>query len=239
MSLAVPFKTGNLVPAASGEAGSRADQLGDGTGQHLDGRVPNLSAFESVYGAWFADVLGWIRAFGAPAADHDDLLQEVFVVVHRRLPDFDGRNLAGWLYRITARQVRDHRRLRWVRTVLRRSVPVSDRLEAPGPSPLMVLETREKQALLDRLLDHLREPLRVAFVLFEIEGYTGEEIAELQQVPINTVRARIHRARKRLLELLIVWRKRADGAGLGRAESSRQRQGTRPRFRSSREKAEG
>ncbi|MES1208161.1 MAG: sigma factor-like helix-turn-helix DNA-binding protein, partial [Pseudomonadota bacterium] len=65
------------------------------------------------------------------------------------------------------------------------------------------------------------------------------EIAELQQVPINTVRARIHRARKRLLELLIAWRKRADGAGLGRAESSRQKQGTRPRFRSSREKAEG
>lgn len=211
MSSAFPFRTGNLVMAASGKGRSGADQRGGASGHRVTERVYDLSSFESVYGAWFPDVLRWIRAFGAPAADHDDLLQEVFVVVHRRLPHFDGRNLAGWLYRITAHQVRDHRRLRWVRTVLRRSVPVSHRLEAPDPTPLMVLETREKQALLERLLDHLSEPLRVTFVLFEIEGYTGEEIAELQRVPINTVRARIHRARKRLLELLVVWRQRENG----------------------------
>lgn len=199
-------------------AASRKGRSGAGQGRHtadppLRERVYDLSSFESVYNAWFRDVLRWIRAFGAPAADQDDLLQEVFVVVHRRLSHFDGANLAGWLYRITAHQVRDHRRLRWVRTVLRRSVPVSHRLESPGPTPLMMLETREKQALLQRLLVHLSEPLRVTFVLFEVEGYTGEEIAELQQVPINTVRARIHRARKKLLELLIAWRQREKAGG--------------------------
>ena len=163
-------------------------------------RLPDDStSFESVYAAWFPDVLRWIRAFGAPSADHDDILQEVFVVVHRRLPHFDGRNLPGWLYRITAHQVRDHRRLRWFRTVLRRSVPVSARIEAPGPTPLMALETREKRDALERLLVHLSEPLRVTFMLFEVDGYTAEEIAQFQQTPVNTVRARIHRARKKLL----------------------------------------
>lgn len=158
--------------------------------------------FGSVYGAWFADVLRWIRALGAPPADHDDLAQDVFVVVHRRLEDFDGRNMGGWLYRITVNQVRDHRRLRWFRSVFKRGVPLSDDLEAPGPSPLMAVETREKRRLIESLLDELSESLRATFVMFEVDGYTAEEIAEFQQAPLNTVRARIHRARKRLLAVV-------------------------------------
>jgi RNA polymerase sigma-70 factor (ECF subfamily) len=158
--------------------------------------------FRAVYAAWFADVLRWIRALGAPAADLDDLVQDVFVVVYRRLADFDGRNMAGWLYQIAVHQVRDHRRLRWIKNVFRWGIPLSDRMVATGPTPVMALETREKRQLLARLLSQLSEPLRATFVLFELDGYTGEEIAEIHQVPINTVRARIHRARKKLLALL-------------------------------------
>lgn len=158
--------------------------------------------FRSIYASWFSDVLRWVRALGAPPADHDDLAQEVFLVVHRRLADFDGRNVGGWLYRITANQVRDHRRLRWIRSVFRRSVPVSDEIEAPGPTPVMAVETREKRELLDALLSELSEPLRATIVLFEVDGYTAEEIAAFQQSPINTVRARIHRARKKLLAIV-------------------------------------
>jgi RNA polymerase sigma-70 factor (ECF subfamily) len=214
MSLALPLKPADLAMAASGKGRSGTDPNGRARGRRrVAERSSDPSTFQSVYADWFADVLRWIRALGAPAADHDDLLQEVFVVVHRRLPYFDGRNLGAWLYRITAHQVRDHRRLRWIRVILRRSVPISEQLESPGPTPLMALETREGHMLIERLLDHLSEPLRVTFVLFEIEGYTGEEIAELQQVSINTVRARIHRARKRLLQLLIAWRQQANGGG--------------------------
>jgi RNA polymerase sigma-70 factor (ECF subfamily) len=158
--------------------------------------------FQSVYAAWFADVLRWIRALGAPSVDQDDLAQEVFLIVHRRLADFDGRSMGGWLYRITANQVRDHRRLRWIRSVFKRGIPVSEQLEAPGPTPVMALETREKQRMLEALLAELSEPLRATFVLFEADGYTAEEIAEFQRSSINTVRARIHRARKKLLALV-------------------------------------
>ncbi len=85
----------------------------------------DVREFRTLYDAWFADVARWVRALGAPASDQDDLVQEVFVVVHRRLLDFDGENIAGWLYRIAAHQVRDHRRLRWIRHIFGRSVPLS------------------------------------------------------------------------------------------------------------------
>jgi len=158
--------------------------------------------FKAVYERWVLEVARWIRAMGGPTADCDDLLQEVFVVVHRRLPDFDGENLPGWLYRITAHQVRDFRRKLWVKHIFSRSVPLTDSMPAPGPTPVMSVEARQKRDFLDGLLSRMSVPLRTAFVLFEIEGYTAEEIARIQGTPLNTVRARILRARKKLSALI-------------------------------------
>ena len=162
----------------------------------------DVHSFQAIYDAYYAEVARWIRALGGPAADQDDLIQEVFVVVYRRLPDFDGRNLAGWLYRITAHQVRDYRRLVWIKYIFRRSIALSSEVPSAKPTPVMMLETRERQRNLERLLSRLSDPLRAAFVLFEVEGYTAEEISEMQCVPTNTVRARIHRARKKMTALL-------------------------------------
>ena len=107
--------------------------------------------------------------------------------------------------------MRDFRRLRWIRHIFGRSVPLSSGVPATGPTPLMVLETKEKQEFLERLLSTLNEAQRAAFVLFEMDGYTGDEIARIQQVSINTVRARIHRARKKLTALLLKWREGTRG----------------------------
>lgn len=135
---------------------------------------------------------------GGPEADRDDLVQDVFLVVYRRLADFDGKNVAGWLYQIARRRVRDFRRLFWVRHLFGSSQPLSDSLVKPGPTPAESLETKEKGILLDQMLHSLNADQRAAFVLFEIEGYSGEEIARLQGVPLNTVWARIHKARRKL-----------------------------------------
>jgi len=162
----------------------------------------DVHSFQAIYDAYYAEVARWIRALGGPAADQDDLIQEVFVVVYRRLHDFDGRNLAGWLYRITAHQVRDYRRLVWIKYIFRQSVALSSEVPSGRPPPVMMLETRERQRSLELLLSKLSDSLRAAFVLFEIEGYTAEEISEMQSVPTNTVRARIHRARKKMTALL-------------------------------------
>jgi RNA polymerase sigma-70 factor (ECF subfamily) len=166
------------------------------------GSALDVHSFQSIYDAYYGEVARWIRALGGPAADQDDLIQEVFVVVYRRLADFDGRNLAGWLYRIAAHQVRDYRRLVWIKHIFRRSVALSSEVPSARPTPIMTLETRERQRNLELLLARLSDPLRAAFVLFEIEGYTAEEISEMQSVPTNTVRARIHRARKKMTALI-------------------------------------
>ena len=158
---------------------------------------PSLE-FRAIYERWFSEVSRWIRAMGGPEAEREDLVQDVFLVVHRRLPDFDGQNVAGWLYQIARHRVRDFRRLLWVRHLLLGRVPLSESLSTSGASPADSLETNEKRALLERLLGKLNESERAAVVLFEIDGYSGEEIAEIQGVPVNTVWARIHKARKKL-----------------------------------------
>ena len=158
--------------------------------------------FLAVYDACYADVARWARALGGPPADLADLVQEVFVVVHRRLPNFDGRNLIAWLYRITAHQVRDYHRSMWIKHIFRRSVELSSSVANPSPTQLMVLETREKQRRLEALLSRLSKTVCTALVLFEIEGYTAEEIAEIQGTSVNTVRARIRRGRTKLTKML-------------------------------------
>src|SRR4051812_7020864 len=80
--------------------------------------------FREVYEHWFGPVSRWVRAMGGPQAESEDLVQDIFVVVHRRLPDFDGNNLAGWLYQIARRRVRDFRRLAWVKHTLFGREPV-------------------------------------------------------------------------------------------------------------------
>lgn len=158
-------------------------------------------SFEALYDQWFTDVSRWVRALGAREADRDDLVQEVFLVVHRRLPDFDGQNVPGWLYQIARRKVRDHRRLLWVKQLFgTTSQPLGDATLFTDRSPLQELETKQKRELLEELLGKLSADQCAAFTLFEIEGNSGEEIAAIQGVPINTVWARIHKARKKLQE---------------------------------------
>jgi RNA polymerase sigma-70 factor (ECF subfamily) len=153
--------------------------------------------FEEVYNRFFDEVRRWIRALGGPEADRDDLAQDVFLIVHRCLPAFDGENLPGWLYQITRRRVRDFRQLRWFRLFLT-GARADDSLVSPAENPEAALRKREEERILIRLLSKLPEAQRAAFVLFEIEGYSGEEIARLQIVPLNTVWARIHKAREKL-----------------------------------------
>jgi RNA polymerase sigma-70 factor, ECF subfamily len=167
-----------------------------------DSATGGKTDLRTVYDTWFEEVVRWIRALGGPEADRDDIVQEVFLVVRRRLPSFDGVNIAGWLYAITRRKVRDFRRRVWVKHIFTRGR--SDDLEAlpdAGVGPARALEQKEKQRLLHALLGKMREHRRSTFVLFEIEGLSGEEIARIQGVPLNTVWTRLHHARKEFFAL--------------------------------------
>lgn len=159
--------------------------------------------FAQIYKTWFHEVCRWIRARGGPESELEDLAQEIFLVVRRRLPDFDGANLPAWLYRITANTVSDHRRRAWFRRVFRgpRDAPLSV-LTQPGDDPAERAERRQTQARLSRVLQRLSERQREVLVLFEIEGYSGDEIARLLEIPVATVWTRLHHARKALLAQL-------------------------------------
>ena len=188
--------TVHKLPAASLDSPASSDDA-----REAAPREASPQEFREVYEARFHDVLRWIRAMGGRDEDLDDLAQEVFIIVRRKLGGFDGQNLNGWLYRITQRTVRDYRRAAWFRNLLaRRRVHDHEgallKLVEPGRGPAEQQELREAQRSLCLILGRMREKHRAAFVLFEIEGYTGEEIAELESTPVATVFTRLYHARR-------------------------------------------
>jgi RNA polymerase sigma-70 factor, ECF subfamily len=165
--------------------------------------VPFLSPkeFEALYSTYFHHVTRWARAFGCPQPDIDDVAQETFLVARRRLDQFQGGNAAGWLYRIAQHVTRAHRRRAWLRGLLQRS-PERGLVPARDASPIEALEQREARRQMHDLLSQMSERRRTAFFLFEIEGYSGEEIAQLQGVALNTIYTRLHHARRDFMALL-------------------------------------
>lgn len=159
------------------------------------------SELARLYSDWFDEVRAWARALGTPPSECEDLAQDVFVVVQRKLDRFDGYNLPGWLYTITAQTVSDFRRRAWFRHVFLRPRDVDlCALPERKSTPAELVERRQERELLWKLLGELSDKLRVPLVLFELESYSGEQIATLLKIPIATVWSRLHAARAQLLE---------------------------------------
>jgi RNA polymerase sigma-70 factor (ECF subfamily) len=159
--------------------------------------------FDTLYQDWFRSVYRWIRALGGPGFDAEDLTQEVFIVVQRKLGSFDGANPAAWLYRIAQLTVRDHRRRAWFRNIFMRSRDVVlDDIASSAAACDERLDRQHQETQLYHLVNRLNPRWRDCFLLFEIGGLTGEEIARLQRIPPATVRTHLFRARKELLALV-------------------------------------
>lgn len=168
--------------------------------------------FREIYERSFDDVVRWLYALGVPGSDTEDLAQEIFLVVRRKLDRFDGGNLTGWLYRIAQLTVRDHRRRAWFKNLTqRRRIVNLSQVELTTPGPAARYEEAENRRMLQALVARMSEKLRTAFVLFEIEGYSGEEIARIQDIPLGTVWTRLHLARKEFWKLLKKQRGEEDG----------------------------
>lgn len=155
--------------------------------------------FAALYQAWSGPVHRWIRALGGPAIDADDLTQEVFIVVQRQLARFRGGNVGGWLHRITELTVRAHRRRAWYRHVfLRCRDVVLEEIISPTSQPDERLDRREREVLVYRLVDQLSPRWRYSFLLYELCGLSGDEIATWVGLPPATVRTHLSRARKEI-----------------------------------------
>jgi len=123
----------------------------------------------------------------------EDVAQEAFLQAFRRLPEFRGSGpFSSWLFSITVRLCLDRRRTAF----WQREAPASAALEAASsvPSP-------DNHLLIETLLDRLTPPMRAALVLREIEGLDYGEIAQTLQIPVGTVRSRLHSARAQFRDL--------------------------------------
>src|SRR6186713_667175 len=148
-------------------------------------------AFAVIYERYFRAMWRALRRLGVEPAALDDAVQDVFVVVHRRLAEFDGRSLRGWLYAIAVRVASDYRRRPWHR----RSVPLTEGVVDSAPDPGQASELGESVRLLHELLAELPDEQRVVFVLGELEQLTAPEIAKALSLNLNTVYSRQRVAR--------------------------------------------
>ena len=161
-------------------------------------------ALAQIYEQHFDFVWRNARRLGVPEANADDVAQDVFMIVQRRMADFDGRaSVQAWIFGILIRVVRDHRRS--FRRKGARHVPLEYATHGttsavePGPTPVEVAERVEHVRLLERLLGELDEDKRTLLILSELEQWTLREIAELFGSNTNTIHSRV-RAAKRAFE---------------------------------------
>ncbi|WP_437572271.1 MULTISPECIES: RNA polymerase sigma factor [unclassified Sorangium] len=157
--------------------------------------------FAEVYEEIFPFVWRTVRRLGVDASAHEDVCQEVFVVVHRRLPEFRGRSsLKTWVFGIVVNVVQTHRRsLRRKSPAHRGTGETVDPEQLAGPSDLSPYEamTRAEAARVAHdLLASLDEEKRVVLLLAELEEMPATEIAQGIGVNINTVYARLRAARQ-------------------------------------------
>lgn len=151
--------------------------------------------FSEVYQSHAAMVWRSLRRLGVREAEVEDAAQEVFVVVHRKLGEFEGRSSVGtWLTGICLRVAADWRKKPSVRreTGLEEAPPRA----SSGETALRLIALRQARTRLDALLDQLDDDKREVFVLFELEQLPMTEVARAVDAPVQTAYARLYAARR-------------------------------------------
>jgi RNA polymerase sigma-70 factor (ECF subfamily) len=160
---------------------------------HTPAKVPSVA---EVFRELAPFVWRALRRLGVAERDVEDVCQEVFMVVHRKLPEFEGRStVRTWVYGIAVRVASDYRK----RGHIRREVMPDEMPENVSSSdPHSDAARRQAREKLDRILDALDEGKREVFVLYEIEQMTMAEVAEIVGCPLQTAYSRLHAARKQV-----------------------------------------
>jgi RNA polymerase sigma factor (sigma-70 family) len=204
----VPSTAISRPSAASSQAPAQAGRLGLVTGlQDVDEVVHraqrgDAAAFTELFRRHRGDVSRLVFRMLGPTADAEDVVQEVFLQVHRSLGEFRGQaKFTTWLHRVTVNVVLMVRRAARSRPVFA-GEPVADQEPDNGLLPDEDAARHARIAAFRRLLDRLPEKKRTVFVLHEIEGLSPAEISEMVDAPVLTVRTRLFYARRELAEMM-------------------------------------
>ena len=164
----------------------------------MEGAPPRSSTVSDVtviYKEHGAFVWASLSRLSVRDADLEDMLQEVFVIAHAKLPEFRGdAQLRTWLFEICRRVAGNYRRKASHRHETQSNETME--LESLDHNPEQALAQREEQRRVDEILWNMDVEKRAVFVMFEVEHLQAEEIAEMLGVPPSTVRSRIAAARK-------------------------------------------
>lgn len=189
----------------------------DGPTREQSQAQSGVLGFDALYTTHASFVFRVLRGMGVPDSLADDAMQDVFLVVHRRLPAFDGRaKVTTWLFPIAVNIALNYRRR------ARRShdqTPIRETLEAEARSPHEEAEAAQSLSRLLAVLDDLDDEKRITLLLADLEGCSAPEIAQLTKTPLNTVYTRLRRARAAFVAR---WQARAEAGKNARGESSQQ-----------------
>jgi RNA polymerase sigma-70 factor (ECF subfamily) len=181
-----------LPPQSAGSGAPLAASAGGAA------QAPSAPSAHAVFTEHAAFVLRSVRRLGVRESEVEDVAQEVFVVVHRKLATWNGTStMRTWLFGIALRVASAHRR----KAHVRRELPDGGRAEPSLSTPPVQAETvrhKELRAQLDRALDTLDENKRAVFVLYELEGVPMTEIAEGLGCALFTAYGRLREARQQL-----------------------------------------
>ncbi len=196
-----------VVPARDIHPGRGQDRVTvtDGSAEPSDDEVierckaGDTRAWREFYGRHFTFVVRSARRLGTPPEEAEDVMQEVFAVAFRKLRQFEGGKVTTWLYRICANVVSHQHRRRRVRRLfapLFLSEPVADPRTPEGH-----LAESQAQRQVGKILERMKPKKREVFVLYELEGLSGDEIAERVGCPVQTVWTRLYHAREEFARL--------------------------------------
>jgi len=165
----------------------------------VEPETPTRQSLPEIYREHFDFVWRTLRRMGVASSAMDDAAQDVFLVVHRKLPDFAGRSsVKTWLFGIVMRVAHDHRRAhsRKGERTSHQAPGDLDALPDPvSPSPMQRAEHSEAIRLLERLVSSMSDEKREVFYLAELEQFTAPEIAEALGIKLSTVYSRLRAAR--------------------------------------------
>lgn len=159
-------------------------------------------AFQAMVRPHLDAIRRFARSFCGNDNDADDLAQDALLKAFRAFGSFDGRSsLTTWLFAVAKNHFLDNRRgklFRW----RSREVPLGDTDLSPLPNAEHLLNERQRVEFLWSALRRIDEKFRTPLVLAEIDGISYEEIAQIEGLPIGTVRSRIARAKDHLRALV-------------------------------------
>lgn len=168
------------------------------------------SAFDYLVTYYHSSVYNLVYGILSDRADAADVTQEVFLHVFRGIRGFrGGSSLKTWLYRISVRQALNHRRWCWRHHRLQSSIDAEGTENSPAlelkdeeATPFDQCAAHEVQTTVRRALSDVPPVFRSAVILRDLEGLSYEEIAEVLEVSVGTVKSRIMRGRRMLKEIL-------------------------------------